>query len=145
MELSMQELEITSWRRTEDLITESETGIKMRNPLFAHTFKAQGQLWFVSSDITRHFLNDLDIDLKWASVKEEMINIHMSTAGRRFTKCVTLKGLLTMIDYESEPRRTQLREFVQNVSAKSELNTSKTKKIKVIMSPREKELLVDGI
>ena len=138
----LSDLVITKWRRTVDLEREDDTKIKDRNPLFVRTINVNGQLWFFSNDISRHFVEELPIDLRWSTVLDHMCTIHTTTAGSKLTKIIDYEGLKILIDYERGKRRKELLEFVNNVVLDNELTTPRSKKVKVYMTKEEREVLL---
>jgi len=133
---------VTTWRRAEDIALEKEKKHREKNPLFVRTFEAGDKLWFVSGEITRHFLDTVEITEKWNVVKEHMMMIHTSTAGHSLERVVDLEGLLVMIDFEDDERREKLREFVLNVSANNSVNVARPKLVRVYMTDEEKAVFI---
>jgi len=136
------ELTITKWRRTLDIEEEELTRVKDRNPLFVRTITVNGQLMFFSNDISRHFVEELSIDLRLSTVLDHMCTIHTTTAGSKLTKIIDYEGLKILIDYERGERRQKLLEFVKNVVLDNELNTPRSRKVKVYMTKEERGVLL---
>lgn len=133
---------VTTWEREEDIKTRLETNRQDKNSLYVRTFEVKGKLWFVSSDITRHFNSLIPINECWSTISDHMMTIHTTTAGRLFEKVVDYYGVCALINFEEDPKRKELLEFVNNIHTNNLINVATPELVRVYMTDEEKKVFI---